>query len=267
MVKPVVVYWVKDVFLGFSTPYSNDLDKDNFTRFPLSKAILDTMDVWDANAIIYESYVVQFQAYEITKLKWYQRDWFRHVTILAAMALTMVTGQLEGLAAAGAAAGAAGAASLALFVAETIAVQIVISATFEYITETFGSDVAIFIGIAAAIYGVTGMFTELPASALSFTAGTTGVTTSVQTDLENATEEYNNRMAIIQEEQKDLQEKIDTLNEQLYGETSSLQLNLGMYPNESPSSWLTRSLDVSTDKQTSMIHSYVDYALNLERII
>lgn len=253
----------------YVTTLAADKDGDE-VLLPLNLSIIQDMPKLDANHLFYYSYQMVFNAYEWKKLKWYQTGFFKIVTAVIAIAITVFYPPAGSLIGSIITAASAGVIALVTVLAEIILTSIVVQIGFKFAAEHLGLEFAAILAAVMMVYGLTGsdsMF-GLPFASDILNIATIGFDTvqtvigeeliGVQTDMAEFAEEAEDKM-------KELEDLTAELNPQVTLDPIGLYTNVGMLPNELPGSFLTRSLIVDTVNPTlSSVGSFVDNTLRLD---
>lgn len=236
---------------------------------PLNVAIAQSLPLRDANTLYYESIKIVFNAFEVVKLKWYETSFFRFVSQILVLAVSVVTGGLANLVNSITVAISAGLTATALLISKMIIVSALASATFKFAVEEAGLDVGyVFAGLALA-YGVSGSLLDLPLADTFLSIGTnlnkavTSLTqeaiTEVTTELTDLEEEYQTKLESLEDLLKPTERVLDPL---------SLFTNVGMLPNESPTDYFTRTTELKNPGILSIesVYNFVNTKLDLNLI-
>lgn len=125
-----------------------DTESHNF-MVPLHFGVVEALPLKVKNELYYGSLNVVATGYQVTKVKWYQRSWFRAVLTLVGLYYGYVQfGQLG--AAIGAAGGIATAAALKIIMRFVLDMYLK-ALVFKTVVRTVGADVAILIAIGALV--------------------------------------------------------------------------------------------------------------------
>lgn len=147
----------------------NDEDNGNFV-VPLNFEIVEAMGLTRATELMYDTMKIVFNSTETVKLKWYQTSFFQFVTIVVAIAITVLTYQPGALTSSiVGAAGVAGLSTVQLVMAD-IVLSFAINEAINYIGEILPPEIAFAFAMAAAAYsvaslGATGSVKGLPFAA------------------------------------------------------------------------------------------------------
>lgn len=246
-------------------------DENEVILVPLSYDILAQMPNLRANEVCYHSLKVVFHAYEKKKLKWYQSGFFSFVTIVVAVAISIVTQQWQVLVASISTAVGAGVAAMAILAAKAVVMTILINATFRFIAKEFGVGVALALSLVATAYGLSGQFIDggLPMadSILSITGpGFNAVSEYQQAELSSLYSQIASYQAEVATKYEEIQAVRDSLDQgQKLFDPMQIYTAVDMPYFESPSAFVTRktTTNVADLVGYSSIVNYVDNALDL----
>ena len=246
-------------------------DENEVILVPLSYDILAQMPNLKANEICYHSLKVVFHAYEKKKLKWYQSGFFSFVTIVLAVAISIMTQQWQVLVASISTAVSAGVAAMAILAAKAVIMTILINATFRFIAKEFGGGVALALSLVATAYGLSGQFIDggLPMadSILSITGpGFNAVSEYQQDELSSLYSQIASYQAEVATRYEEIQAVRDSLDQgQKLFDPMQIYTAVDMPYFESPSAFVTRktTTNVADLVGYSSIVNYVDNALDL----
>ena len=164
------VYGGKTVDTSLENAFYRDSEGDqtngNFV-IPLNNNILQSMGLQKGNELMYDAIKIVFNSYEVVKLKWYQTGFFQFVTIIVAVAITIVTYQPGALTSSIVGAGAVAGLSTLTLVLTDIIVAFAIKKGFEMVAEILPPNIAFALSIAFAAYAAgsvmgTGSLSGLP---------------------------------------------------------------------------------------------------------
>lgn len=234
------------------TTLEDSADEDNYGfLIPLQYNIVkNERGLFGRQDLLTESLVLVFNCYERTKLKWYQRGWFKIFMIV--ISIVIIIFSWGTLTAPIVAAYQAGIAALATLAVQYAAYSYGVKMALEYLVKEFGMDVAIVAAIIAVIAivvapQVAGTATNSLLSAetlLEVTAGISNATTIV----------YNSGMLELQSEMNEFNEYANELTDELNALQDELldatwitpdiingreHIN---YPNENPEDFYNRTI-------------------------
>ena len=246
-------------------------DENEVILVPLSYDILAQMPNLRANEVCYHSLKVVFHAYEKKKLKWYQSGFFSFVTIVIAIAISIVTQQWQVLVAAISTAVSAGIVAMAILAAKAVVMSILIKAAFKFVAKKLGVGIAIALALVATAYGLSGQFIDggLPMadSILSITGpGFNAVSEYQQDELSSLYSQMSSYQAEVATKYEEIQIVRDSLDQgQKLFDPMQIYTAVDMPYFESPSAFVTRktTTNVADLVGYSSIVNYVDNALNL----
>lgn len=237
---------------------------------PLNVSIIDNMAMLDRNKLYYASLRIVFNAFKVVKLKWYQTGFFKAVSIIIAVAITIFSGGgLSGISVALTSLAAAGVLAIGLAIAKGILISLAASYAFRFVAEEFGMEWAALAAAVAIIYGAVGSnnLTNLPmADDLLFLgsamqkvgiAGVQEELVSLSTEMAEITEYY-------QAKQEELVNINKELNQVQLLDPLGLYTQVGMTPMDTPSTYIQRSLGVNMGLQSiTAVSTFVDNSLRL----
>lgn len=239
---------------------------------PLNVDILTDMNKLEANTLMYDAMLMVFNAYEWKKLKWYQTGFFKIVTIVIAVAITVVTGGLGSFVSGLIGAAAAGVGALLIFAAQTILAGLVVSYAFKFAADKLGIEVAAILAVVAMCYGLAsdslGM-PNLPFADELLNIGMQGIQ-GVTEFIGEAIEQISSAMGELTADYEESMDKLLEINKELQPTVQldpiGLYTDVGMLPNESADSYLYRNLAFPELGLASLnaVSNYVDTSLNLD---
>lgn len=238
---------------------------------PINLSIVADFRKLDANTLYYDAFHIVFNAYEWVKLKWYETGFFKFVTTVIAIAITIVSaGSMSGLSSALVGIASAGVTSIALAVGEFVLGTILTQVVFKFAAEHLGIEFAMVFAAVMMAYGAFGsdsMF-GLPFANDVLSIANIGMKAiqevigeeflDIQTEMTEFAEESEDKM-------KELEDLTSELSPQVTLDPIGLYTSVGMLPNESADMFLNRSLLADTVGPTlGSIGSFVDNSLRLD---
>lgn len=244
-----------------------DEDENNFI-FPLNVNIANQMGVWHRSLMFNDASLMVINTYEVTKVKWYERGWFKIVLYIVAIVVAIWTAQywLIGLVTAA----EAGVMAVILYLLEAVLVSMAINFAADWLVEEFGAKLGIF---AAILMIAVSVFT--PGSSFSILGtvmATSQMLMQVSTALISAANEWileeadkvRNEYADLYGELKDRYEELETAEQDMLGSRSDILDPLmftrpprfKMVPVESPDAMIQRCLGLP-ENNASMSHDVI----------
>lgn len=239
-----------------------DTDADEALIIPLNISIVENnLTSIQANTLYYDALKLVFNSYERKKLKWYQTGIFRAVTMVIAVAISIVTM-------------GAGAAFVGMIIG--IAINIAMELLYNLVVTIFGEDagaivtaviliVAIYFGYTNGFIPDIGQVINIAINAASFTVGK-----FISTELEEVMQDYREfqeyaeeQMNVVEAMQAELESKNQRDPLGFYG-------SIGMVPGESIDTFYYSKLQLPVTYGTGsidMIHSWVDNQLQLPHLM
>ena len=246
-----------------------DTEKDSLL-IPINASIVNNMNLVDRNTLYYDAMRIVFNAYEWTKLKWYQTGFFKFVTIVVAIAISVISwGTLSGPAAALVTAVGAGVTALTTFVA-TVLMKLALTAVFQLVVEAIGLEASLIVAAIAFVYGISGSESLLSLPyATTISAIGSGIVEGIQDAVSEVMEEMQVDFQELEADYKEEIERINEINETMTSEnlldTSSLFRNVGMSPTESFADFFTRKLYLDGNEASiRTVDSFYDNKLLLD---
>lgn len=191
-----------------------DRTNENFV-VPLNYNVVRNMSLAKANELMYDAIKILFNSVETVKLKWYQTGFFKFVTIIVAIAITVITYQPGALTQSFLGAAAAGLGTLSLIMMD-IVLSFAIKQAFEFVAEVIAPEIVYAVAIILAAYGVgnalnTGSNAGLPfANEALFVSN--GLTEAVnKTSMEELSIEMEEFQVYAEAKQAELDDKVEEL--------------------------------------------------------
>lgn len=251
--------------------YGNDYTKNDENNFliPINLDVYNSMGVLKRNTVAYDALKIVLQAYEYQKLKWYETGFFKFVVAVVAVVLTVTTG-MDFISGALGAFQAAGVIGLTIYVSAYLAISLAIDATFKFAVEKLGLKGVIAVAAAMAIAGEFGKLFELPwAYDIAF-IGTIGISASLakgQEIIQSQIQEFNAYAEVKSQELNEAMEYMKETTSNNMGnllDPTKLWTDIGMFPMESPSDFIDRSLSLGNrDSVVDSISNFYDTNLLL----
>lgn len=237
---------------------------------PLNLSIMNTVPKLEANTLFYDSILIVINAFEYKKLKWYQTGFFKIVTAILAVAISIFTGGLGTLVSGLITAAAAGVTALALFVGEMVLTSLAASYVFKFAAEHLNIEIVAIFAAIASVYGILGgkgLF-NLPFADTMLKIG------SFATDaLSNKFKEEFTALQIEGAEfAKEAQESMDALanvqkelTPNFYLDPIGAYTQVGMMPRETASEFINRTIGLPNPGVVSLdaVTNFVDNSLRL----
>lgn len=268
------VYKGKTVDTTLAKAFYRDGDGDqtngNFI-IPLNNVVLKNLGLFKGNELMYDAIKIVFNSYKTVKLKWYQTGFFQFVTIIIAIAITILTYQPGALTSSLVGAGAVtGLTTLQLIMADVV-VAFAIRQGFEMISDILPVEIQFALAIAMAAYAAgsylgTGSLQGLPFASEALSAAN-GLYNS---GLEKAFTELNIEIEDFEVEAEAKMDELDDLWEEL-------EVGVNLDPMdiftdfgkeqyfETPSAYLYRTVHAGNIGASTLdsINFYVDTQLSL----
>lgn len=199
---------------AFHVDISDLFEEDTKNNFiiPLHIGILDEMNTLAKNTLYYDCIQLVFNSYEITKVKWYQRSFFRVLVTIAGIALFIYTGGASAILAELAAGAYLAAATLII---EAILISIAVSYAFKLVVKAIGMDAAMLLAVIATVFAFVqlnqaGWDFGQAASAQNLLFVANGITNGIQANLADLFADLGEEMDLFAAESE---EKMNALKE------------------------------------------------------
>jgi len=268
-----------------------DTEEDSLI-IPINITIADSLNIRDKNILYFDAMRIVFNAYEWTKLKWYQTGFFQLVTIVVSIAMVAFSwGALSGPAAALLTAVGVGVTVITQFVA-TVLIKLAIMASIQIVVDVIGIEIAFIIAAIAFIYGSADKLMDLMAEVDTATLIETGMSAAdiavntglplatsiasigtelmkgIQSTIEDVMKEMQEVTMAIKEETEAEAEKLKKINESLEPthqlDPYSVFRDVGMIPNESIDQFYARSLYLeAADDSLTLVDNFIDSKFQL----
>lgn len=251
--------------------YGNDYTKNDENNFliPINLDVYNSMGILKRNAVAYDSLKIVLQAYEYQKLKWYETGFFKFVVIVVAIVITVYTG-IDFINGALGAFAAGGALGLVIYVTVYIVVSVAIDATFKFAVEKLGLKGVLAVAAAMVIAGQFGELFQLPwANVIAF-IGSRGIASSLAAQTDILQDQFQEFSAYAEVKTQELNEAMEYMKETASKnmgnllDPTRLWTDIGMFPMESPSDFIDRSLSLGNrDSVVDSISNFYDTNLLL----
>lgn len=255
---------------------SDDPDNSNFV-IPLNRFVVGKLPFPKESGLMYASLRIMFNSYKVTKLKWYETNFFKIVVTLVAVAFTISSfGAGSWAMGAATALGATGTLATVIAVILTIAVGALTAEAFAVIAKEIGIRNAFLLAVLATSIAILSNNTAFAAEFLPTTeqllmassALQTGINKVVEEDLRDLQQDHQDFLETKEEQEEELETTIgllgldDTfdLNPLLFTQQPML-----FFPHESPSAFYERTVHTKNQVQSSLdsITNYVDRLITL----
>lgn len=192
---------------------NNEGDKNNFI-IPINNDVARNMGLMEHNALMYDSIRIVFNSKVTKKLKWYETGFFKIVTIVVAIVITIysVGTMTETIFAAYAAGGAVAAAAA---VAQMVIQAAVFSMAAEWVVDQLGIEVAFAVMLILAAYSYTNNNPKLASGSVAgtpFSIDLLSITGAIQEGITGAMED---QLQDILDEIEELAAEYDALMEEI----------------------------------------------------
>lgn len=233
---------------------------------PLSFTTLNEMNLNARNHVMYRSCNLIFNAYERTKLKWYETVFGTFLVFAVVVVVSSITGQIDAGMAAISAAIAAGAEATATLIASYMLASLIVRETFSFISRELGVEFSFLVAVIALAAGI---FLD-PSSGIAITSlfvnAVEGVTLDIdrrKKTIENEFEEFNefktSQEEILDEKIKEFEDNINI------ADPLGIYPRFGINPNEAFSTMYNRvygSIGLEL-QQPYFVSNFVDASLQL----
>ena len=240
------------------TPYDVATDpEENNLIIPIQYNLAQSMRILQRNALYADGALMVVNTYQVTKLKWYERGWFRVVLMIVAVIITIWTGQawVGGLVAAL----EAGVAAFVLYLVSSFLVSVIINMAVDWIVTEFGDKIG-FIGalvlmVVSMVFDKTGSGTMIILNSTLSTAqimmqASLALISSVNEFLVEEGKKIVDQYIDFQTNMEDRWEDLKTAQELLNNEHDINPLmftspaRLTMVPSESPDGFIQRCIQL-----------------------
>lgn len=255
---------------GPNKDYVSSLDDEGVDQIliPINISIFNQLPLWDRNTIAYDAIKIVFNSFDYIKLKWYQTGFFKIVTIIVAVVITIYTGAGGAFVNSLIAAASAGVIALGIFIAQTVLAAIAAKYAFKFVAKEIGFEAAALLAIIMAAYGIAGnsRLFNLPMANEALTVSTygmQGISEQMQEEILQMQQDVYTLMA----EYEDKVEELDELNKQFESPFDPLGIfmPIGMLPYETADNYIRRTVEIKNPGVLSLkaIEHYVENNLNL----
>jgi len=234
---------------------------------PLDKLIIENYSAHDREVLYCRAMYFVFNSVVLTKVKWYQQEWFSVFMIAVAIVLTIVTyGAAWQTIAAAVAAGTMSIAALTVIIAMGVLKFLIVSLIVKLFIRVVGIEAAIIIALIAA---AAGMYTAIQAGGLSgapFAQNLLQLSTSIGSGVQD---EIKSLMGDLLAEANEFSTFMEKQTETLEKAKDLLDVDSFLSPftifGESPDSYFNRTVHSGNIGVVGItaISSYVDIALTL----
>lgn len=264
--QEIKVYGLSTSFRIDGTYSTNASGDEANLLIPLDYSITDEYGIREREVLFTRSLHFIFNAQQSSKIKWYQKSWFRAVMIIVAIIWTVFTWGSDGGTALGAAIAAGEYAIAAMIVLEIIlvnvAIGVAISAAMKFVARMIGGQAAMILAavltVVSLYYGTLGTATESQWAGTLLTAANGLVKAGMNElnlDLKKEYEAFNSEKFLKVKELEDMKKLLD----------QQTVLHPFTVFGESPRDYYNRvahSGNVGV-QSFELTHSYVDVALRL----
>lgn len=182
------------------TTLADTVDEENMNFvIPLHHAVVQALPVTVRNDLYFDALQLVFYSYELTKVKWYQQEWFLGLVEIVGFVLTAM--------------GFKGADTIAKFLIALLKVAVTTFA-FKLAVEVLSPELALIIAVAFAAYGISegfkngfGVEGSLSTKLLEMVSG---ITSGIQSNIGDAFKDLQNEVDTFS---KNAKEKMDALEE------------------------------------------------------
>jgi len=230
--------------------YGIDPENGNFI-IPLHYGVAKTLPMKERNELYYDSCQLVLNSYDVQKIRWYQKNFFKAIFVFIAAVIAAWSGQ-GWLVKLGMAIGA-GAMAVAMFLLESIVMSVVISLAAKLFVKMIGGELALIIGIVVTVYSISqgnmGSF-----QFLEQTIPTAQTLLQMGSALVSSSQDWvNSELQMVQEESQqfaaEAEEKIDLLEEAQALLEMDIKLSpMAMLATTQPATQLERTLIETPDE-------------------
>lgn len=267
VVNAQMKYWI---FGGHHTVLGDQAEE--ILLIPIDRGILKKFNARDTERLVSRSLHFVFNSRVVTKVKWYQQEWFAIFMVIVAIVITAVSFGADGgasLQAAVAALAGMTAQQLVIWVAMKILVFIAVREVFKLFVKTVGIEIAYIAALIAMAYGVkvgiegtSGSFAGFEITAQTMMQTVSGIVQGINMELRSL---YTDLLGEVNTFNLFKKEKMDLLEEaKNLLETDSI-LSPFVVLGESPQDYFKRTIH-SGNIGTYLIddvHNYVSRNLQL----
>ena len=235
---------------------------------PIDRGITDAYTLADRERLYARSLHYLFNTRIVTKVKWYEKSWFRAVIIIVAViisALSFNPGPLM-------AATAVGGIVLAEFLAMVVLKGLVFSMAFKLFVKLVGTKIALILSVLAAVYALgSGAMNDFSLKGVPLgeelmqvaTGLTSAANKSIQSDMLDLQEDA----LEFQDFMKEQNSLLESANKELLSNSTSALTPFSVY-GESPTDYFERTVHSGNIGVLGLdvIHNYCDLTLTLPTI-
>jgi len=261
-------YYVSGGYFTTTADYTDDgVANQRVLLIPLDRSIIKRYPVGVKNRLVTRSYHFVFNSYVVTKLKWYQRGFWQSVIKIVGIALTIVSlGSGSFLTAATAALATGAYTTLAVLILEVIITYLVTTTLFRLFVKAVGVDVAFFVALFAAGYGLLNKISpssiKLPITAKDMLSLANGLVSSAQSVMKDMYESLQDDWTGFKKEIEEAWKTLEETRNTLFKDINLVPL---VILGEAPNDYFRRTIH-SGNIGTLLIedtHNFVDRSLTL----
>lgn len=243
-------------------------ETDNILVVPLDHSITEHYPLPKRELLYARSLHHVFNSRVVTKLKWYQRGWFKVLLVVVAIVVTIYTyGSTAQTFGALLSAGAYSAA--AILVAQVVLQVVVARALFRLFVKAVGAEFAFLLAIAAVAYGATEVLDAGSLAGAPFAQELLALSTGIMSAVGDAyTAELSDLMGEYSDWQKFAQEQTATLEKTKSLLDQRVALDPFVIFGETPDEYYDRTIHAGNIGVLGIaaISSFVDMSLTLPKI-
>lgn len=259
------------VFEGYYTTMADYTDDDVANQrvllIPLDRSIIKHYPVGVKNRLITRNYHFVFNSHVVSKVKWYQRSFWRTLIKITGIVVTAVSlGSGSFLTAATAALATSAYTTLAVLILTEIITYLVRTTLFRLFVKAVGVDAAFFAAIFAAAYGlydqISSGFKKLTVTAKDMLSVANGLVGSAQSVLKDMYESLQDDWTGFKKEMEEAWKTLEKTRDTLFKDINLVPL---VILGESPDYYFRRTIH-SGNIGTLLIedtHNFVDRSLTL----
>jgi hypothetical protein len=244
-------------------------ETDSILLIPIDKAVSQHYSIAERELLYARSLHFVFNSRTVTKVKWYQQEWFKIVLQVIAIIVLYLTWEAGGSEWAKAIVSIAEltgtAAAVAIILIDLVLTGLVLQATFKIFVKVFGPELAMLLAIAAMVYlafqiGVNGIKGAPYAGELLMLSNGL-MQTSISVQYQDLLDEQKMFNLYVEEKEKDLEAGQKLLENQIV-------LSPFVIFGEKPEEYFNRTVHYGNIGTLGInaISSYVDMALTLPKI-
>lgn len=241
---------------------------DNILMLPIDRSIAQYYSVPDRELLYARSLHLVFNSRVVTEIKWYQRNGFKYILLIAAIIIAAYTGDYE-LVISAWALGTLTAEAILYMVAIGILKYVAVQIAMRLFVKAFGAKFAFFVAIVAAIAGVYQSYTASAVQGAPWASQllqlSTNLAKAVSVDLKDKFKE-------LEAEAKTFGIEVEAKKKKLEEAQNLLEHNNWLTPEiifgESPNDFYQRTVHSGNIGVLSLdaISSYVDISLTLPKL-